>query len=709
MNQARRSNRRLSSPKQRLIGHGLREIVLIFFCFVGLYLFVSLLTYYPVDPGWSHSGQVEEIKNKGGVAGALFADVFFYFFGYFAYLFPVMVGYVGWLVYRGKHHDILAEPKELIVPGIGFVLTLSAGCGLAIVHFAAESVLLPSHAGGILGMWVGKTLVSVFDRLGATLILLAVFFTGVTLLTGLSWLKLMDTLGLHTLRYLPLVEKYASRNLFPWLRKQAKQSSHVGAHLLKKLVQQVQKGAQVAYTRWQIRRNEWQQENEYYEYEDDDYFVKEEADPPVRQQAEPISPVQQQTEQAPEAQPSEPVVKTPPTTTVPLLPDLSLLNPLAPQSVPPDTTVLGENLVAAFQSLQVEVNVDAVHPGPVLTSFEVQTITPINTHHLDELNEALAGVLAVATVHSVEIQPGVLNVEIPNTERQTVYLNDLLTTPAYQDSASALTIALGQDVGGQPVVVDLSYVPHVLIAGSHATEKTLAINTIILSLLYKSTPQDLRLVLVDSLTQELSLYTDLPHLLIPVVQETTYIPHLLKWCLHEVEQRYRTMARLKVRNIEHYNHVLRTEPLTEEIKLNYQPLPYIVVIIHEMAEIVKSSLGGETEELIVRLIQKSRAAGIHLVLATQYPSVNVISGLIKSSIPTRIAFQVTNKSESRAILGQMGAEKLLGEGDMLYMTAGTGMPARVHGSFITVQEVHRVATDLKTRAKPDYITLKIEE
>jgi len=708
VNQARRSNRRVNSPKQKLIGHGLREIVFIFFCFVGLYLFVSLLTYYPLDPGWSHGDQVEGIQNKGGVAGAIFAEIFFDLFGYFAYLFPVMVGYVGWLIYRGKHHDILAQPKDLIVPGFGFVLTLSAGCGLAIVHFAAESILLPSHAGGILGIWVGKSLVAVFDQLGATLILLAVFFTGVTLLTGLSWLKLMDTLGLHTLRWLPLVNKYASRNLLPWLRHYSRHGFQISLQMFKRLFVRAQKGIKVAYARWQTQRQEWRREREQFEYEDDDedyedddYFIKEEhsVDEPKRSAAPQASP----SVDIPTAEPIR-VEATPlcaPTSPPPIA-ELSLLDPVPTPAAAMSPEQLSQWIIEGFETIGVKVEVKAVYPGPRLVGFEVYTQTPLNTQHLDELGEALAHALAVNKVYIVETQPDILGVELPHPEPQVIYLSTLLHNQAYQDSHSALTIALGQDSSGQPVIIDLSHIPHILIAGCSAEEKNIAIHTIVLSMLYKSSPKAVRLLLVDSAAQELAVYTELPHLLTPVITEGERLPEALTWCLQEMERRYRLMARHSVRNIESYNQSLLEQPEGSET----EGLPYIVVIIHEISDINKTPFGGQVEELITRLTQKARAAGIHLILATAHPSVNVITGLIKSNIPTRIAFRVQQKSESRVILGQAGAEFLLGQGDMFYMTAGTGMPVRMHGCFVKEQEVRRVVTDLKSRAQPDYILLK---
>ncbi len=735
--QARRNpNRRIrSSAKQIPIKHGLRELVLIGFCFVALYLFASLVTYYGGDPGWLRSGPVEEIRNKGGIVGAVFADLFFYMFGYFAYLFPLMVGYIGWLIYRGRHREILAEPKSLVVPGIGFLLTLSAGCGLAIVHFMAESALLPTHAGGMLGMWIGDGLVSIVDRLGATLILLTLFFTGITLLTGLSWLKLMDTLGYHTLERWPTVKKYMSTQFLPWLIEYLKQGVQMTKNLLKIFSKKLLQWTKTGYTRWQTRRAEWRKEREQYdddEYDDeyydddDDEFVK-----PVSSRDKAILPQSQdehqeirqavlpgisKTPQAPtlsenpetpeEAEPTPPEVNKV-TEITPIIPALNLLEKAPHVAASPNIKMLSQQIKEAFETLQVEIEINAVHPGPVLTKFEIHPITPINTNHLSELSDALAKVLLVQKVRTTENQPGILDIEVPNLKRQAIYLSALLNSTEYQNHPSSLPVALGEDIGGQPIVVDLTRIPHILIAGIDEQEKTTAINTLILSLLYKATPETVRLLLIDN--NAFSVYSDLPHLLVPIMTDMAHTTPALEWCVQEMERRYRLMASINTRNIEDYNQARilqeQEQDWSEEEAQTNAPLFYIIVIINELGDILTNAVEQEAEKHITKLTQKARAAGIHIILGTQRLTVNVITGLIKANIPTRMAFQVNNKSESRTILGQMGAEMLLGQGDMLYMTAGTGMPVRIHGSSVSANEVKKVVTDLKNRATPDYINI----
>lgn len=737
MSQARRQ-RKLNTTTQKLIGHGLREIVLIFFCFMGLYLFVSLFTYYPLDPGWSHTGQVEEVRNKGGVAGALFADIFFYLFGFFAYLFPIMVGYMGWMIYKGRHHDIFAEPKNLVVPGIGFVLTLSAGCGLAIVHFAAESVLLPSHAGGILGMVVGKSLQGVFSQLGATLLLLALFFTGVTLLTGLSWLKLMDTLGLHTLRFMPIVEKYFAQQFLPWLLKYLERgwlfiSAVSVAGYVKTRDWVLEK-----WDNFQARRHDdWQYEDDEL-FEEDDYdnnttpkrgagtrahinppepIVADDLEPPVRDQAR-RRPSKKPLMEDDASEVAESVVvedavivepEAPAIAKLPLLADAQLLNQVEPlKNV--SKTALANWLTKGFTQLALVVEMKAVHPGPVLVGFEVQPETPLKLEELEALSLSLAKALNVSRVKMVETTPGIIGIETPNPKRQSIHLSHLLSSDAWQNSSASLTLALGQDVVGQSVIVELNRVPHLIIAGSDSEERDLLLNSLLLSVLFKNTPAALRLVLIDGRKGCLANYAELPHLLTPLLSQMEQVEPVLQWCVQEMERRYRLMAKKGARTIDSYNQALQVPPDPMEIidpEASDEPLPYILIVVQEIAELTLNSEANATiEEHITRLTQKARAAGLHLMMATQYPSVNVVTGLLKANIPSRIALRVNNKSESRTVLGQLGAEHLMGDCDLLYLTPGTGLPARVHGAQVSLAEVEKVLADLRERGgPPQYLSL----
>ncbi len=754
MSQARRHRRFDPAAAQHKIGHGLREIVLIFFCFMGLYLFVSLLTYYPLDPGWSHSGQVEQVRNKGGVAGALFADVFFYFFGYFAYLFPLMVGYLGVLFYQGKHYDLLAEPRSLIIPGLGFILTLSAGCGLAIVHFTSEAVLLPSHAGGILGMLVGKSLQSIFSQLGATLLLLALFFTGVTLLTGLSWLKLMDFLGFHTLRLMPVVEKYVGQQVFPSL-KFISQKIVTWIQILINWIWQAFlfiKGKIALY--WQKRQERY--EAAYQDEEDDnksdEQMAKRAVNSPVETDVNPptlhkvvvsgnvetsaprsplvidnvvlpypltntavneIEPIlaiapQDKTSGANlEQQEAQTAVE--PMVNAPLLANLNLLNP--PPAIPPiNRHELKTWLLNGLGLLRIEGEIKAVHVGAFLAGFEVQLKEPLTATALEGLNNSLATALNVDSVKLIELAQGHLAIETPNPYPYLVYTSDLFQTTHYLHTHYPLPLMLGRDVVDEPMLVDFTRLSHLLLAGSDADERDMLLHGFLLGMLAVNTPASLRLLLIDSKSRGLAMYENIPHLFIPLVTEVQQLPSLFSWCVQEMERRYRLMAKKSARNIESYHQLYAAElekPRAEDAPaLDFEELPYLLIVVHELAEMTHHAENSEKiEESVLRLTQKARAAGIHLILASQYPSVNVITGLLKANIPTRIALKVTNKSESRTILGQMGAETLLGHGDMLYVSPNTNAPLRIHGGQLSRAEVTAVLDDLRLQGRPTYFKL----
>ncbi|MDM8569543.1 DNA translocase FtsK 4TM domain-containing protein, partial [Thiotrichales bacterium HSG1] len=378
--QKRQSKRNIRKNKEnKPIKYSLQEIVLIFFYFMGIYLFISLFTYYGGDPGWGRGGSGKEIQNIGGLFGANFADIFLNLFGYFAYLFPVMVAYTGWLIYKGRHHDFLSEPKNLLIPSFGFLITLMAGCGLAIVHFTSENTLLPTHAGGVLGQWVGNSLVAVVNPLGATLILIALFFTGVTLLTGLSWMKLADVVGYHTLQWLPVIKKHMTSQLLPWLSTNTKKTLQTTKKISKVAGSNTKKWSKNAYSRWQERRIEWREERKRYaeeyndeyddEYQDENYYTEEKA-------------------------PVQTVTPKPPTPS--LLPSLKLLDAVSNIINPPTIKSLSQRMVDAFASIKVEVEVVSVQPGPVLTIYEISPITSINTNHLDDLDLALAEALKIS-------------------------------------------------------------------------------------------------------------------------------------------------------------------------------------------------------------------------------------------------------------------------------------------------------------------------
>ena len=662
-----------SAPLGAHLVRGLREVLFIVGGVTAVYLLVSLLSYHPTDPGWSQVGTAGRVANRGGIAGAWLADVGLYLFGYLAYLFPALLAVVGWSIYRGGRLPTPGSWHVAASRASGFLLTLTAGSGLATLHFAARG--LPLAAGGALGDVVGRGLAGLFSPLGATLFLLALFLVGVTLFTGLSWFAVMDAVGLFTIEALSWV-----------------------AGLPRRL-------------REALRARKARQERE---------TVVARAKAKTTRRAPPrIEPV---------AGPVQPSVRVEMERQVPLfepsgeggLPPLSLLDPAPVSQTPIGKAALeamSRQVEVKLLDFGIEVQVVAVHPGPVVTRFELQPSPGLKVSRISALAKDLARSLSVVSVRIVEVIPGksVIGLEIPNEHRELVVLSEILKSKEYDELSSAVALSLGKDIGGRPVVVDLARMPHLLVAGTTGSGKSVAINAMVLSLLYKSSPAEVRLILVDPKMLELSVYEGIPHLLAPVVTDMKEAANALRWCVAEMDRRYRVMSALGVRNLGGYNRKVkeassRGSPLRdplfkggegEEVAL-LTTLPLVVVVIDELADMMMV-VGKKVEDLICRLAQKARASGIHLILATQRPSVDVITGLIKANIPTRIAFQVSSKVDSRTILDQMGAEHLLGHGDMLYLPPGSGAPIRVHGAFVSDNEVHRVVEHLRAHGKPDYV------
>jgi len=674
-------------PGAPLAGHlrrGIKEGALVVSGFTAAYLLLALATYHPGDPGWSHSGTGAPVRNLGGPAGAWFADVFLSLFGYMAYLFPVMLAYAGWLIYRGLRADGPVDPRAVALRSGGFLLTLATGCGLAALHHAGGG--LPVGAGGILGDLVGQGMAGAFSPLGATLLLLGGFLTGVTLFTHLSWIRLMDLTGAATLALLDGARRGLAAVRRRWGERRARQAREEASR------------ERVAVVKKQKARR-----------------------PPPR-----IEPTVARVE------PGERVERE---RQVPLfeiesdgeLPPLALLD--EPE---PNVHRLSDEALEAM-SRQVElkladfgisVEVVAVHPGPVITRFELQPAPGVKVSQITNLAKDLARSLSAISVRVVEVIPGrtTIGLEVPNEVRETVRLSEVLRSRAFEEAASPLTLALGKDISGEPVVADLARMPHLLVAGTTGAGKSVALNAMLLSILYNASAEQVRLILIDPKMLELSIYDGIPHLLAPVVTDMKEAANAFRWCVAEMERRYRLMAHLKVRNINGFNRKVSEaaaagqpildpfyEPVGEDDTAPaLTPLPYIVVVVDELADMMMI-VGKKVEELIARLAQKARASGIHLILATQRPSVDVLTGLIKANIPTRIAFQVSARADSRTILDQIGAEQLLGHGDMLYLPPGTAVPMRVHGAFVADHEVHKVVDDLKRRGRPAYIEEVLQE
>ena len=657
---------------------GLRESALLLLTALGAYLMVALLTYDQADPGWTHTGSNQIASNLGGKFGAYFADLFFFLFGYLAYLAPLMVAYSGWLFYQARLENGAVDYRILGVRWAGFLLTLAAGCGLATLHF--HPGFMPSFAGGILGDLTGSGFVSVFSFVGATLLLLALFFAGITIFSNFSWLWLVDITGECTL-------KFSS-----W-----------------------------AWEKFCLLREEYLGKRAKLEREG----IVKETKVKIQQHSRPrIEPTIKEIELSDRVQRERqiPLFNAAVATD---LPPISMLDRVIDTSKGYSEDALeamSRRVELKLLDFAIDAEVVEVHPGPVITRFELQLAAGIKVNRVSNLAKDLARALSVISVRVVEVIPGksYVGLEIPNEHRELVVLSDVLQSEIYDDSHSPLTLGLGKDISGRPIVVDLAKMPHLLVAGTTGSGKSVALNAMLLSLLYKATPQQVRMILIDPKMLELAVYEGIPHLLSPVVTDMKESANALRWCVAEMERRYHLMSALGVRSIHSYNAKVKRaiddgEPILDLLANIEQvgglepaapeelsPLPNIVIIVDEFADMMMV-VGKKVEELIARIAQKARAAGIHLILATQRPSVDVITGLIKANIPSRIAFQVSSKVDSRTILDQMGAEQLLGHGDMLYFPPGTSLPERVHGAFVSDEEVHKVVGFLKQKGEPAYL------
>ncbi len=638
-----------------------------------LYFTVALYGYNPADPAWSHSVGGRHTTNPGGVLGAHLSDILFYLFGFSAWWWVLFMLQRVWAGYHNLRADSIFSKRTFWVSVAGFVALLLASSALEAIRMYTLKVPLPLAPGGMLGAVLGESLARVFGFTGATLLLLALIATSLSVFSGLSWLRFVDRLG-------ELLE-----NTFLWAR-QAWQT-----------YQDRRIGMKATHERVALVEEEKKRVEDHH---------------PIHIEM-PLMEVAKSARAAEERQ-------------VPLfadmldstLPPLHLLDQASKQVevVSADTLEFTSRLIERkLKDFGVEVKVVAAYPGPVITRYEIEPAVGVKGSQITNLVKDLARALSVVSIRLVETIPGkaYMALELPNQKRQVVRLSEILSSKVYADMDSALTIAMGKDISGKPVVADLAKMPHVLVAGTTGSGKSVAINAMILSLIYKATPQHVRLLLIDPKMLELSVYEGIPHLLAPVVTDMRQAASGLNWCVQEMDRRYRLMSTLGVRNIAGYNQRVRDaikarQPLTNPFSLtpeNPEPLeelPLIVVFIDELADLMMV-VGKKIEELIARLAQKARASGIHLVLATQRPSVDVITGLIKANVPTRVAFQVSSKIDSRTILDQMGAEALLGQGDMLYLPPGSGYPLRVHGAFVSDQEVHRIAEYLKSQGEPQYI------
>lgn len=651
----------------------LREAWWLLMAVAAVYLVLVLASYSAQDPSWSHSSSDPTVRNYGGAFGAWLSDMLLYIFGLSAWWLVVFcLVAIAWGYRRMETLGFRLNPMTLAAMGGFFLLLLSSSSVEGIV-LASKQLNLPLTAGGMLGHWLGKALSHGLGLPGAYLLLSVSGAIGFSLFTGLSWLDIMEKIG-------GTLEDGVLKLWHGW---QARKDREIGRETAQ------QREAKVSTEK-----------------------KKQEDKTPVRIEATlaevPLSPkVQKPVQQSLFADPDRGE-----------LPGLTLLEAPKDQHEPVSaetveyTSRLIERKLADFG---VDVKVIAAYPGPVITRYEIEPAVGVKGAQIVNLMKDLARALSLVSVRVVETIPGktYMGLELPNPKRQIVRLSEIIGSDGYQNMTSRLAIAVGKDIAGQPVTVDLAKMPHVLVAGTTGSGKSVAINAMILSLLYKSTAREVRLIMVDPKMLELSVYEGIPHLLAPVVTDMKQAANALNWCVGEMERRYRLMSKLGVRNLAGYNQKIKDADkagekipnpfsLTPETPEPLDSLPLIVVVIDELADLMMVA-GKKIEELIARLAQKARAAGIHLILATQRPSVDVITGLIKANIPTRIAFQVSSKIDSRTILDQMGAEALLGQGDMLYLPPGSGYPNRVHGAFVADDEVHHVVEFLKTTGEPDYI------
>ncbi|ODB37054.1 cell division protein FtsK [Pseudomonas mosselii] len=675
-----------------------------------LYLWMALVTYDTADPGFSHTSNAEQVQNAAGRAGAYFADILFMVLGYFAYIFPLLLAIKTWQIFRERHQPWQWSGWLFSWRLIGLVFLVLSGAALAHIHFHPPASM-PFSAGGALGESLGDLARNLLNVQGSTLMFIALFLFGLTVFTDLSWFKVMDITGKITLDLFELVQGAANR----WWEARNERKRLVAQ--LREVDEQVDEvvAPVVADKREQVKARERIIER-------DEALTKHIAQ--REQQPAPVINLPTPSVKAPE--PSKRVMKE---KQAPLfvdsavegtLPSISILDPAEQKKVeysPESLAAVGHLLEIKLKEFGVEVSVDSIHPGPVITRYEIQPAAGVKVSRIANLAKDLARSLAVTSVRVVEVIPGktTVGIEIPNENRQMVRFSEVLSSAQFDENKSPVTLALGHDIGGKPVITDLAKMPHLLVAGTTGSGKSVGVNAMILSILFKSGPEDARLIMIDPKMLELSIYEGIPHLLCPVVTDMKDAANALRWSVAEMERRYKLMAAMGVRNLAGFNRKIKDaqeageiihDPLYRRESMDDEPpalktLPTIVVVVDEFADMMMI-VGKKVEELIARIAQKARAAGIHLILATQRPSVDVITGLIKANIPTRMAFQVSSKIDSRTIIDQGGAEQLLGHGDMLYMPPGTSLPIRVHGAFVSDDEVHRTVEAWKLRGAPDY-------
>ncbi len=708
-----------------------REGALILGSLASVFLILSLISYVPDDPGWRHSGFAMSIQNLGGEMGALLADVLFSFVGYMAFLLAAIP--IIQLIRRMIGPVIMHSWLGISWRFFGLLLLLFSGA--AITHLYESGDALPFGVGGIVGEAIAEYLSTHFGHIGACMGAWGAFLFGLTVFGDISWLATLDRLGGLVLK----ISRYLGRRFSGAFTNRRENKVLDGKPEVKRKLK-IDPDFDLLEASTRLSEEEVKSaprlihsiRSAHTEQSADGRDVGREPEPQGA-----VGKAKKTTNTSAETsvdgkkikiQPFEKKSKGVSTIQGKMfsgdeLPSIDLLvrqegvteSGYSPEKLESMSRLLEQKLA----DFGVKIEVVAVNPGPVITRFEIQPAPGVKASKITNLAKDIARSLAMVSVRVVEVIPGksVMGLEIPNENRAMVYLGDVLASSEYQASKSPLSLALGHDIAGDPVTADLAKMPHLLVAGTTGSGKSVGVNSMLISMLYKSSPDDVRMIMVDPKMLELSVYDGIPHLLTPVITDMKEAANGLRWCVGEMERRYKLMAALGVRNISGYNKKVldarkagepildplwKPEESFEPTAPELQKLPYIVVVIDEFADMMMI-VGKKVEELIARIAQKARAAGIHLILATQRPSVDIITGLIKANVPTRIAFQVSSRIDSRTILDQGGAEQLLGHGDMLYLPPGTSVPIRVHGAFIDDDEVHAVVADWKSRGEPEFI------
>jgi len=651
----------------------LREAGWIVFLALAIYLTLIFATHSARDPGYFFSGSSFVMLNKGGAAGAWLSDFLLGLFGLSAWWLVVLAGYAVLRLFKRVESWSVFDRRNLAIAMVGFGVLIMASASLEALRLYSMPVVLPNGAGGVIGGLFAGGIEKLLGFVGGTILLLATIAAALSIFSGLSWIRLSERLGAGMEWAYFLIKG----------RVEAKRDREVGEQAVVAREEKVEEMRRVIEDHPPIRI-----EPTVIDIPQSERMIKEKQAPLFLDM--PDSP----------------------------LPPISLLDPADAVIERPSADVLeftSRLIERKLLDFNVSVKVVTAYPGPVITRYEIEPAVGVKGSTVLNLSRDLARALSVTSIRIVETIPGTshMGLELPNPKREIVRLSEILGSSVYGDMSSKLAIAMGKDIAGRAVVADLAKMPHVLVAGTTGSGKSVAINAMILSLVYKATANEVRLILIDPKMLELSVYEGIPHLLAPVVTDMRHAGHALNWCVAEMDRRYKLMSAVGVRNLAGFNTKVKDAKdkgaaiphpfsLTPDAPEPLEPLPLIVVVIDELADMMMV-VGKQVEELIARLAQKARASGIHLVLATQRPSVDVITGLIKANVPTRVAFQVASKIDSRTILDQQGAEALLGQGDMLYLPSGTGMPQRVHGAFVSDAEVHRVVQQLKTQGEPAYI------